>query len=103
MASVVISDIKQIASFDATGISSTSKILTGKEHHSEIIDMGHFSKLSSHSFPISKINPIETYSKMVSILPFRVKFVNVGIASNYGPGNAAPIGIAVIGINNYVM
>jgi hypothetical protein len=35
-------------------------------------------------------------------LPFRIKFVNIGIVG-YGPGNAAPIGIAVIGINNYVM
>lgn len=37
-----------------------------------------------------------------SVLPFRVKFTNVGIQS-YGQGNAAPIGIAIIGLNNYVM
>lgn len=35
-------------------------------------------------------------------LPFRVKFINVGIQA-YGRGNAAPIGIAIIGVNNYVM
>ena len=40
--------------------------------------------------------------KINETLPFRVKFINVGIHS-YGRGNAAPIGIAIIGINNYVM
>jgi ABC-type transport system involved in Fe-S cluster assembly fused permease/ATPase subunit len=35
-------------------------------------------------------------------LPFRVRFTNIGIQA-YGPGNAAPIGIAIIGLNNYVM
>jgi hypothetical protein len=35
-------------------------------------------------------------------VPFKVKFTNIGIEA-YGRGNAAPIGIAVIGVNNYVM
>lgn len=38
------------------------------------------------------------------MLPFRVRFNNVGIDPNpYGPGNPAPIGIAVIGANNYIL
>jgi hypothetical protein len=37
-----------------------------------------------------------------SVLPFRVKFSNTD-AVTYGPGNAAPIGIAIVGFNNYVM
>ena len=40
--------------------------------------------------------------KINQVLPFRVKFINIGINA-YGPGNAAPIGIAIIGLNNYVM
>jgi hypothetical protein len=35
-------------------------------------------------------------------LPFRVRLTNVGIAS-YGPSSPAPIGIAVIGFNNYIL
>jgi hypothetical protein len=35
-------------------------------------------------------------------IPFRVKFINIGI-EGYGPGSAAPIGIAVIGVNNYIL
>ena len=37
-----------------------------------------------------------------TFLPFRVKFTTIGI-EGYGPGNPAPIGIAVIGINNYIL
>jgi hypothetical protein len=40
--------------------------------------------------------------KVDSVLPFRVKFSNTD-AVTYGPGNAAPIGIAIVGFNNYVM
>jgi hypothetical protein len=40
--------------------------------------------------------------KINQTLPFKVKFINVGIQA-YGRGNAAPIGIAVIGVSNYVM
>lgn len=40
--------------------------------------------------------------KVSQVLPFRVKFTTLGLNA-YGPGNAAPIGIAVIGFNNYVL
>lgn len=40
--------------------------------------------------------------KINNVVPFRVRFSNTD-AVTYGPGNAAPIGIAVIGFNNYVM
>jgi hypothetical protein len=40
--------------------------------------------------------------KVDSVLPFRVKFSNTDSVT-YGPGNAAPIGIAIVGFNNYVM
>ena len=35
-------------------------------------------------------------------LPFRVKFINIGLDA-YGPNNPAPIGIAIIGFNNYIL
>jgi hypothetical protein len=40
--------------------------------------------------------------KMSSILPFRVKFQNIGLGG-YSPTNPAPIGIAIIGFNNYIL
>jgi hypothetical protein len=50
----------------------------------------------------SKITHKSGTIKINQTLPFRVKFTNVGIHA-YGRGNAAPIGIAIIGVNNYVM
>jgi hypothetical protein len=36
------------------------------------------------------------------VLPFRVKFTNIGIPG-YSISNPAGIGIAVIGLNNYIL
>lgn len=35
-------------------------------------------------------------------IPFRVRFTNIEIPG-YGPSTAAPIGVAVIGVNNYIL
>lgn len=35
-------------------------------------------------------------------LPFRVKFINIGIPG-YSPTDVPPIGIAIIGVNNYIL
>ena len=40
--------------------------------------------------------------KINQTLPFRVKFLP-GIISEYKPGNAPPIGIAIVGVNNYIL
>lgn len=40
--------------------------------------------------------------KVKEDLPFRVKFINIGIPS-YGNFNVPPIGIAIIGFNNYIL
>lgn len=49
------------------------------------------------------INTTKSYnSKVYAKLPFRVKFINIGIEPS-GPGLPAPIGIAVIGFNNYIL
>lgn len=40
--------------------------------------------------------------KVNEVLPFRVRFTTLGVNS-YGPNNPAPIGIAVVGFNNYVI
>jgi hypothetical protein len=52
-----------------------------------------FKSLEYKSYPIVKIN---------KVLPFRVRFTNIGI-SGYSSNNPAPIGIAIIGLNNYIL
>lgn len=57
-------------------------------------------------FTDSPGNAVIRYSagrvKINDFVPFRVKFTNIGIQA-YGPGNPAPIGIAIIGLNNYIL
>ena len=51
----------------------------------------------------AKISYTKPFSVRVNdVLPFRVKFTNIGI-EGYGPNNPAPIGIAIIGFNNYIL
>jgi hypothetical protein len=58
--------------------------------------------VKNSDFSRSKINYKSRNVKINHTLPFKIKFINIGIQA-YGVGNAAPIGIAVIGVNNYVM
>ena len=51
----------------------------------------------------SKVSYDKPFSVRINeVLPFRVKFINIGI-EGYGPNNPAPIGIAIIGVNNYIL
>lgn len=59
-------------------------------------------KVSSKDYPITKVTDGKHEAKVVSILPFRVRFTAVGIPG-YGPHNPAPIGIAIIGYSNYIL
>jgi hypothetical protein len=58
--------------------------------------------IKTSDFSRTKIKYKSGNSKISHTLPFKVRFINIGIQA-YGQGNAAPIGIAVIGVNNYVM
>jgi len=70
--------------------------------------------MSATSYPVTKkitqvSNPktvkISDNTKKIKLsqqLPFRVKFFQ-GRMSAFGQNNPAPIGIAVIGINNYIL
>jgi len=51
-------------------------------------------KITTRKYPrVVKIN---------QVLPFRIKFTNIMIPG-YGPNNAPPIGIAIVGYNNYIL
>ena len=53
-------------------------------------------------YPITKIINKPINVKVEDTLPFRIKFINIGI-DGYGPNNPPPIGIAVIGYSNYIL
>lgn len=74
-----------------------------KDRLQVIRDVQHTTKsVKNKSYPVASISYPTVNSKITETLPFRVKFTTIGIDS-YGPGNPAPIGIAVIGINNYIL
>ena len=56
-------------------------------------------KIENKNYHISKIEQDLGSVKINEFLPFRVKFFNVGIAGYDIP----PIGIAIIGYNNYIL
>ena len=60
------------------------------------------SSIKTSDYYNAKITDSNYKAKISSTVPFRVKFINIGVPS-YGPGNAAPIGIAIIGFNNYIL
>lgn len=74
-----------------------------KPFSSSITEINHNTKnIKSAYYPVTSVTDLKINAKITETLPFRVKFTTIGIES-YGPGNPAPIGIAVIGINNYIL
>jgi len=60
-------------------------------------------KVSAVNYPLSRIIFKPDFGiKIEQDLPFRIKFTNIGIPS-YGPTSIPPIGIAIIGFNNYIL
>jgi hypothetical protein len=50
----------------------------------------------------AKIKDKNSITQIAQVLPFRVRFQNISIGG-YSASNPAPIGIAVIGLNNYIL
>ena len=58
--------------------------------------------LESKNYPVVRISQGGRTVKINEVLPFRVRFTNIMIPG-YSANNPAPIGIAVIGLNNYIL
>jgi hypothetical protein len=63
---------------------------------------GQVRKLYNSEYSNTKIKFRPINAKAKSVLPFRVRFTTIGIEA-YGSNNPAPVGIAVIGLNNYIL
>tara|TARA_B110000977_G_scaffold61119_1_gene82987 strand:+ start:641 stop:958 length:318 start_codon:yes stop_codon:yes gene_type:complete len=50
----------------------------------------------------SSVSQTNNLANIVNVLPFRIRFINVGIMT-YSADNPAPIGIAIIGFSNYIL
>lgn len=58
----------------------------------------------SHRYKSVKIKESGRYKNVVinQVLPFRIRFKSITVPT-YGPSNVPPIGIAIIGFNNYIL
>jgi hypothetical protein len=92
-------------------VSYSKAIIDSKDHHTKIIDETKTSTLKNINYSISKVKNIKHSTEIVEksnkanvieMLPFRVRFKTIGIPG-YSSNNPAPIGIAVIGLNNYIL
>ena len=74
-----------------------------EEKQSKITDKSfRLSRLQDGAFKLISINDEVGQAQIQSILPFRIRLTNIGI-EGYGPNNVPPIGIAIIGYNNYIL
>lgn len=58
--------------------------------------------VKAYDYPIARIRKEGRIARVDQSLPFRIRLSNITVAG-YGPSNPAPIGIAVIGFNNYIL
>lgn len=64
--------------------------------------VGKTKNIKSENYSITKIVPKQRIVKINEVLPFRVKFINIGI-EGYSATNAPPIPLQVIGFSNYIL
>ena len=102
MSKAVISDIRTGYLGSVAQTSYPNASVTGEAHSAKITDIIHDAKITSVGYPITKVIDIVYTAKAIDVIPFYVRFTNIGIAG-YGPGNPAPIGIAIIGVSNYIL
>jgi hypothetical protein len=104
MAKAVIIDSKVALTGSVKSTEYQIASATAIKHNAKATSISNFTQIKEAvDFPLSKITSIPIYVTAEDILPFRVKFTNIGIEGGYGPSNPAPIGIAVIGTNNYIL
>ena len=103
MAKAVIIDTSKSRTSTAKSADYSVVSAIGESHTAKITDIVHDSKISNISSGSISLTDLQHSVSVSTILPFYVKFTTIGIEGGYGPSNPAPIGIAVIGTNNYIL
>ena len=63
---------------------------------------GRVNSVKPYNYSIATLRKSRRYAKVDQSLPFRIRLTNITV-SGYGPSCPAPIGIAIIGFNNYIL
>jgi hypothetical protein len=64
---------------------------------------GKASKVASKNSFTSKVSENNRSADIIGVLPFRISFTNIVVPGYSYPNNVAPLGIAIIGFNNYIL
>ncbi len=84
-------------------VTDTKVSLTDSNFLSQIEDQTFTTEnIESKDYSLIEIENKFTSLAISEVLPFRIRITNIGVGS-YSPNSPAPIGIAVIGINNYIL
>ena len=59
--------------------------------------------ITQSDYPLVKIAEGKRLVKIQQTLPFRVRFINITVPGYSFPNNVPPVGIAIIGFNNYIL
>lgn len=102
MSKAVIIDTSKSRTSTAKSTDYAISSITGESHTAKITYGVHSATTTAVDYGIAKITDIQHGVKLSSILPFYVKFATIGIPG-YGPNNVPPIGIAIVGVNNYIL
>ena len=65
------------------------------------ISKGTTGQIKSKSYPKTKIIHSTTLTQINEVLPFRVRFQNIGL--NVANAGIPGIGLQIIGVNNYIL
>ena len=103
MANVRISQERNLQLDFVVQKDSRRATVSDKDISVKITDASPSSKnIKAKDYPNTRINDIKVNTIIKEQLPFRVKFLNKGFSA-YSPENPPPIGVAVIGFNNYIL
>ena len=101
MASVVISD-KGLTSSKIRSKNYPVAKLNSLDNLATVTEIKDFlTSAKEKDYAVTDILPNQRTSMVDEILPFRVRFVNIGLLGAYA--NIPGIGLQIIGINNYIL
>lgn len=104
MASAVITNISTGLTGSANASDYPIAVITNELHNSKITDIKtNVATAKTSDYALTNVLDVTRNVAVESILPFYVRFTSIGIEGEYGPSNPAPIGIAVIGVSNYIL
>jgi len=103
MAKVVISDKKSGIAKSFKNLNYLKVNVLEKQNNATFYQKENIvENIKTFSYSEIELSEYLNTAKFMSKLPFKVRFTNI-VVPGYNRDNVAPIGIAVIGFNNYIL